>query len=60
MNIFSRFYLEVKETGAKSVAFLDAPAHRIYVAFLDIAHSPTGEAPYIQHRHLGALIALAY
>ncbi len=40
MNILSCLRLEVKEIGAKSVAFWDAPAHRIYVAFWDKPHSP--------------------
>jgi len=40
MNILSCLHLEVKEIGAKSVAFWDAPAHRIYVAFRDNPHDP--------------------
>jgi len=40
MNILSCLSLEVKEIGAENVAFWDAPAHRIYVAFWDKTHGP--------------------
>jgi hypothetical protein len=36
MCILSCLCLEVKEISARSVAFRDALAHRIYVAFWDI------------------------
>jgi hypothetical protein len=49
MSILSRLCIEVKEICSKSVAFRDAPAHRIYVAFRDNAHNGTGEMLYIQH-----------
>jgi hypothetical protein len=37
MGILSCLCLEVKGNSAKSVAFRDANAHRIYVAFRDTA-----------------------
>jgi hypothetical protein len=58
MNILSCLRLEVKEIGAKSVAFWDAPAHRIYVAFGTSPTALIGEMPCIQHYHFGAVIAL--
>ena len=54
MNILSCLCLEVKEIGAKSVAFRDAHAHRIYAAFLDM---PDAKCPTFNTRHFGAAIA---
>ena len=42
------------------VAFRDTSAHRIYEAFRDIPYALLGETRYIQHRHFGAVIAIAY
>jgi len=42
------------------VAFRVAPAHRIHVAFRDIARAKACETPYTQHRLFGAVIAFAY
>ena len=41
-------------------AFRDTPAHRVLGAFRDMPYSQTGEMPYAQRRHFGAMIAFNY
>jgi hypothetical protein len=57
MNILSRFCPEVKEIGERSVAFRDAPAHRVHVAFRDIPHDQKRRNAIYSIFYFGAVIA---
>src|SRR5262247_4595666 len=57
VSILPRLSLEVKEISAKVWRFGTLPHSKTLVRFGTMLNARTGEAPCIQRRHLGAVIA---